>query len=135
MGWTSYPPQSVFRWTRSGIDGRTDPVAGRPCIRGDLFDVGRGELHHDDFDAAAPGMKMFRMPMTVWAMFVTAILQAFALPVLTGALVMQLLDRTIGTNFFSPSGRRLQINRGRWAVVRRSCFNTCSGFTATRRCT
>ena len=29
----------------------------------------------------APGMKMFRMPMTVWAMFITALLQAFALPV------------------------------------------------------
>ena len=40
--------------------------------------------------------------MTVWAMFITAILQAFALPVLTSALVMQLLDRTAGTNFFSP---------------------------------
>ncbi|MFO0910531.1 MAG: hypothetical protein U0794_19660 [Isosphaeraceae bacterium] len=30
------------------------------------------------------------MPMTVWAMFITAILQAFALPVLTSALIMQL---------------------------------------------
>ncbi len=47
---------------------------------------------------------MFRMPMTVWALFITAILQAFALPVLTSALVMQLLDRTAGTNFFSPVG-------------------------------
>src|ERR1700757_640245 len=52
----------------------------------------------------APGMKMFRMPMTVWAMFITAILQAFALPVLTSALIMQLLDRVAGTNFFSPVG-------------------------------
>ena len=50
----------------------------------------------------APGMKMFRMPMTVWALFITALLQAFALPVLTAALVMQLLDRTAGTNFFQP---------------------------------
>src|SRR5688572_17201601 len=31
----------------------------------------------------APGMTMFRLPMTIWAMFITAILQAFALPVLT----------------------------------------------------
>ncbi len=49
-------------------------------------------------------MKMFRMPLTVWAMFITAILQAFALPVLTSALIMQLLDRVAGTNFFSPVG-------------------------------
>ena len=33
----------------------------------------------------APGMTMFRLPMTIWAMFITAILQAFALPVLTAA--------------------------------------------------
>ena len=42
----------------------------------------------------APGMTMFRLPMTIWAMFITAILQAFALPVLTAAGFMQLLDRT-----------------------------------------
>ena len=52
----------------------------------------------------APGMTMFRMPMTIWAMFITAILQAFALPVLTAALFMQLLDRTVGTGFFIPEG-------------------------------
>ena len=50
----------------------------------------------------APGMTMFRLPMTIWAMFITAVLQAFALPVLTAAIVMQILDRTIGTGFFTP---------------------------------
>ena len=38
----------------------------------------------------APGMTLYRMPMTIWAMFITAILQAFALPVLTVALILQL---------------------------------------------
>ena len=52
----------------------------------------------------APGMTLYRMPMTVWALFITAILQAFALPVLTVALILQLLDKTAGTNFFQPSG-------------------------------
>jgi cytochrome c oxidase subunit 1 len=42
--------------------------------------------------------------MTIWAMFITAVLQAFALPVLTAAGFMQLFDRTIGTGFFSPEG-------------------------------
>jgi cytochrome c oxidase subunit I len=50
----------------------------------------------------APGMTLYRMPMTVWALFITAILQAFALPVLTVALIMQVLDKTIGTTFFLP---------------------------------
>ena len=37
-------------------------------------------------------------------MFITAILQAFALPVLTVALFLQLLDKTINTTFFLPPG-------------------------------
>ena len=52
----------------------------------------------------APGMTLFRMPMTIWAMFITAILQAMALPVLTVALILQLLDKTINTTFFLPPG-------------------------------
>ena len=52
----------------------------------------------------APGMTMFRLPMTIWAMFITAMLQAFALPVLTAAGFMQLLDRMLGTGFFIPEG-------------------------------
>ena len=50
----------------------------------------------------APGLDMFRLPMTIWAMLVTAILQALALPVLTAALLMQLADRHLGTGFFLP---------------------------------
>src|SRR5665213_3526239 len=52
----------------------------------------------------APGMTLFRMPMTIWAMFITAILQAFALPVLTAAGFMMFLDRVVGTTFFVPGG-------------------------------
>ena len=37
-------------------------------------------------------------------MFITAILQAFALPVLTAAGFMQLMDRMLGTGFFLPEG-------------------------------
>src|SRR5262249_11439955 len=50
----------------------------------------------------APGMTFNRMPLTIWALFITAILQAFALPVLTVALFLQLLDKTFNTCFFLP---------------------------------
>src|SRR5260370_25405945 len=52
----------------------------------------------------APGMTLYRMPLTTWAMFIPAILQAVALPVLTVALILQLLDKTINTSFFLPPG-------------------------------
>jgi len=53
----------------------------------------------------APGMTWFRMPLSVWALFVTAILGLMALPVLSGAAIMLLFDQTIGTHFFdAPAG-------------------------------
>src|SRR5207245_8588708 len=52
----------------------------------------------------APGMSFFRMPLTVWALFITAILLLLALPVLSGAMIMLLFDRVLGTTFFLPAG-------------------------------
>jgi cytochrome c oxidase subunit 1 len=52
----------------------------------------------------SPGMHFFRMPLSVWALFITAILQLMATPVLAAALGMLLFDRTLGTHFFSPVG-------------------------------
>src|SRR5574341_1034830 len=52
----------------------------------------------------APGMTYFRMPLTIWSLFITAILLLLALPELTAALAMLLFDRTLGTNFFLPEG-------------------------------
>jgi cytochrome c oxidase subunit 1 len=52
----------------------------------------------------APGMTFFRMPLTTWALFITALLLLLALPVLSAALIMLLFDRTLGTTFFLPAG-------------------------------
>lgn len=52
----------------------------------------------------APGLTWFRLPLTIWSLFITAILLLLALPVLTAALVMLLFDRTLGTSFFLPEG-------------------------------
>ncbi len=52
----------------------------------------------------APGMTFFRLPLTVWALFITAILLLLALPVLSGAMIMLLFDRVLGTTFFLPAG-------------------------------
>jgi cytochrome c oxidase subunit 1 len=101
-GWTSYATLSVAHWSTPGS------LVGQTYWLLALLFVGisslMGSINYITTIVMlrAPGMKMFRMPMTVWAMFITALLQAFALPVLTSALVMQLLDRTAGTNFFQP---------------------------------
>jgi len=51
----------------------------------------------------APGMTWFRMPLPVWALFITSWLVLLAIPILTGGLIMLLFDQTIGTGFFSPA--------------------------------
>ena len=103
-GWTSYPILSVARWATPGsLNGQTFWLLALLCA-GISSLLGSINYITTIVMLRAPGMKMFRMPMTVWAMFITAILQAFALPVLTSALIMQTLDRVVGTNFFSPVG-------------------------------
>ncbi|HKB69525.1 MAG TPA: cbb3-type cytochrome c oxidase subunit I [Thermoanaerobaculia bacterium] len=52
----------------------------------------------------APGMHFFRMPLTVWALFIDAILLLLALPVLSAAMIMLLFDRILHTTFFLPAG-------------------------------
>jgi cytochrome c oxidase subunit 1 len=51
----------------------------------------------------APGMRLSRMPLFTWTIDFYAIMILFALPVLSGALTMLLLDRNFGTNFYDPT--------------------------------
>ncbi|MGH9656591.1 MAG: cytochrome c oxidase subunit I, partial [Bryobacteraceae bacterium] len=51
--------------------------------------------------ARCPGMTLARMPMFVWTMLTTAWLIILAIPALTAAQFMLLLDRYLGANFFN----------------------------------
>ena len=103
-GWTSYPTLStnVAASPGSGM-GQTLWLVGLTMV-GVSSMLGSVNYMTTIILMRAPGMTMFRLPMTIWAMFITAVLQAFALPVLTAAGFMQLADRTLGTGFFSPEG-------------------------------
>lgn len=96
-GWTAYPPLSVL----------FSPAQG--CWIGSLLLVGvasmLGAINYITtiFQLRAPGMTMLRLPMTVWGLLITAVLQALALPVLTAALLMLLADQWLGTEFFVPA--------------------------------
>ncbi len=48
----------------------------------------------------APGMTLGRVPLFVWMVFATGVLILFALPPLTAAQIMLLLDRKLGSHFF-----------------------------------
>src|SRR5258706_7629418 len=48
-------------------------------------------------------MSLQRVPLFVWMMFITSILIILAIPALNSALVLLLIDRTLGSAFFEPS--------------------------------
>ncbi len=95
-GWTSYPPLSVFNGDPQTMWLLAMVFVGISSMMGSI------NYLTTIIQMRAPGMSMFRMPMTIWGMFITAIMQAFALPVLTAALLMQLSDRLLHTGFFLP---------------------------------
>jgi cytochrome c oxidase subunit 1 len=110
-GWTSYPTlASAAMPPGQGYNAPSSPHSGWGQILwlAALAFVGvssmMGSVNYltTIINMRAPGMTLFRMPMSIWAMFITAILQSMALPVLTVALVLQLLDKTINTSFFLP---------------------------------
>src|SRR6202046_1901532 len=104
-GWTAYPPLS-------GIGQATGPGEGwgpTMWIGGIALFCGASLMGALNFiatviDLRAPGMTLMRMPLTVWAWFVTAILGLLAFGVLLAAGILLLLDRSAGTSFFVPAG-------------------------------
>jgi cytochrome c oxidase subunit 1 len=100
-GWTMYAPLSA----RPDLSGATYSqklwsisivVLGLSSVMGSVNYI------TTIINLRAPGMTWFRMPLSVWALFITAILAVLALPVLQGAAIMLLFDQTIGTHFFDP---------------------------------
>ncbi len=103
-GWTAYAPLSANPPAAPGSGlGQTLWLVAVTFI-GFSSMLGSVNYMTTIINMRAPGMTLFRMPMTIWAMFITAILQAFALPVLTAAGFMLLFERTAGMSFFTPGG-------------------------------
>lgn len=100
-GWTSYPPLAEKQWS-PGL-GQTLWLNGA-FLAGASSIMGAVNYITTIVKMRAPGMTFFRMPMTTWAIFITAILQLFATPVLGSALLMQTTDRVFGSSFFLPEG-------------------------------
>jgi cytochrome c oxidase subunit 1 len=101
-GWTSYPPLSDVVTPTAG-PGQTLWCIGVILV-GTSSIMGSMNYITTIVNLRAPGMSLFRMPLTTWAAFITSILQLFATPVLSSAMAMLLFDRHMGTSFFLPSG-------------------------------
>ncbi len=103
-GWTGYAPLSVLEKAMpEAATGQTLWLIGLLLVgTSSIF----GALNYITtiINLRAPGMSLMRMPLSIWGLFVTAILLLLATPVLAAALAMALFDRTAGTSFFIPGG-------------------------------
>lgn len=96
-GWTAYAPLSTVAapglgqslWLLGII------LAGVASIMGGTNYITTIILYR------APGMTMMRLPLTIWGLFFTAVLNVLYLPVVASGFMMLLLDRHLMTTFFT----------------------------------
>jgi len=99
-GWTIYPPLSALPEAipGSGMGMTLWLVSMAFFIAQSLL----GSLNYivTVINLRTKGMSMTRLPLTIWALFVTAIIGVVSFPVLLSAALMLIMDRSFGTSFF-----------------------------------
>lgn len=99
-GWTIYPPLSALGQASDGSKLGMDLwlVSMAMFIVSSLL----GGLNYIStiLNMRTKGMSMTRMPLTIWAMFFTAVLGVLSFPVLLSGAILLLFDRNLGTSFF-----------------------------------
>jgi cytochrome c oxidase subunit 1 len=101
-GWTGYPPLSAVPSAGPGEQLGADLWITSIAIFCIAALMGALNFITTTLDLRAKGMTMMRMPLTVWAWFITAILGLLAFGVLLSAGILLLLDRNLGTSFYVP---------------------------------
>lgn len=101
-GWTSYAPLSAVP-EYSGVHTGQQLWCLSLIVLGFSSLMGAVNYITTVINMRAPGLTWFRLPLPVWALFITSILILLAIPILTGALIMLYFDQTIGTTFFLPA--------------------------------
>jgi cytochrome c oxidase subunit 1 len=101
-GWTGYAPLSALTNSGPGEQLGADLWITSIAIFCIASLMGALNFITTTLDLRAKGMTMMRLPLTVWAWFVTAILGLLAFGVLLSAGILLLLDRNLGTSFYVP---------------------------------
>lgn len=99
-GWVAYPPLSVLPQASTGSGaGMTLWLAA--LILFVISNVLGGVNYITTIlNMRTKGMTMWRMPLTVWSILVTAIVGLLAFPVLFAGFLLLIFDRSLGTSFY-----------------------------------
>lgn len=99
-GWTIYPPLSALPESipAAGMGMTLWLISMAIFIASSLM----GSLNYivTVINLRTKGMSMTRLPLTIWAFFVTAIIGVVSFPVLFAAALLLIMDRSFGTSFF-----------------------------------
>lgn len=99
-GWTVYPPLSALPQAMPGSGlGMTLWLVSMVLFIGSAL-LGGINYVVTVLNMRTKGMSMTRLPLTIWAFFITAILGILSFPVLFAAALLLLFDRSMGTSFY-----------------------------------
>jgi cytochrome c oxidase subunit 1 len=96
-GWTFYTPYSTSTGTAAGLAALGVFVAGFSSILTGLNFV--VTVHR----MRAPGQTWDRLPLFVWAIYATAVIQILATPVLAITVLLVFIERFLGIGIFDPA--------------------------------
>jgi cytochrome c oxidase subunit I len=99
-GWTIYPPLSALPKAMKGSElGMTLWLISMVCFIASQL-MGGINYVSTVLNMRTKGMDLWKMPLSVWAFFLTAVLGVLSFPVLVAGVVLLVFDRSFGTSFY-----------------------------------
>ncbi|SMC67051.1 cytochrome c oxidase subunit I [Pedobacter africanus] len=99
-GWTVYPPLSALPTAISGSGlGMTLWLISMVLFVASSL-MGGINYVSTILNMRTKGMDLWKMPLTIWAFFLTAVLGILSFPVLVAGVVLLIFDRSFGTSFY-----------------------------------
>lgn len=99
-GWTVYPPLSALPKAIDGSGlGMTMWLMSMVLFVASSL-MGGINYVSTVLNMRTKGMDLWKMPLTIWAFFLTAILGVLSFPVLVAGVVLLVFDRSVGTSFY-----------------------------------
>jgi len=99
-GWTIYPPLSALPKAMPGSgEGMTLWLISMVLFVASSL-MGGINYVSTVLNMRTKGMDLWKMPLTIWAFFLTAILGVLSFPVLVAGVVLLIFDRSFGTSFY-----------------------------------